>query len=114
MNVQDLMSKLLLESNVTENDTVQILDFIRENGVPLNNEQVEACFLLDSMELQDISKYVHKVRKFMLPFKSIIKSFETMTLANRIKGTAKLDNVLKQDANPGLNLNFDKAAKGGR
>ena len=113
-NVQDLMAKILLDSDsAAENETVQILQFVRENAVPINNDQAEAIFLLKEMGLSDIGDYVEKTRKTMMPFRSIIKFVEVLTMANRIKGTAKLNNVLKQEANPGTTLNFEKAAKNG-
>lgn len=111
-SVQDVMTKLLLEQSESDNDTVQIMEFVRDNGVPINNEQAEAILLLNEFGLNDISDYVQKVRVKMNPFRNFTKFLEMMTLAHRIKGSAKLDNVLKQDANPGVNLNFDKAAKG--
>lgn len=113
-SVQDLMTKVLLEQNDSDNDTVQIMEFVRDNAVPINNEQAEAIFLLKELELDDIAEYVQTIRKQMNPFRNFTKMVEMMTLAHRIKGSAKLDNVLKQDANPGINLNTEKAARGGR
>lgn len=111
-NVQSLLTKMLLDNSDQENETVQILDFVKHNSVPITNEQASALFLLQEMGMHDIANYVLNIRTSMSPFKHFTNMVDKMTLANRIKGNAKLDNVLKQDANPGLKLNTEKAARG--
>lgn len=114
ITVQELLSKTLLDNNAEENETVQVLDFLAKNGVPLTNDQAKAMFLLQEFGMSDISNYVINVRQYMTPIKWLFKMVDKMTLADRIKGNAKLGNILKQNANPASGLNTEAAAKAGK
>lgn len=107
VTVQTLLNKMLLEQKNDENETLQILDFIRENGVPITTEQAKAMFLLQEMGLSDMANYVINVRSMMTPVKKYFEMTNKLTLADRIKGNAKLQNVLKLDKNPAANLQAD-------
>ena len=42
MSVQDLMTKELLQDDTDNNEMVELLEFIRFNGVPLTGDQAKA------------------------------------------------------------------------
>jgi hypothetical protein len=108
VTVQSLLNKMLDETNSDDNETLQILEFIRNNGVPITSEQAKAMFLLQEMGMHDIANYTMNVRTLMTPVKKFFEMTDKLTLANRIKGNAKLGSVLKMDKNPAGSLNSDK------
>lgn len=110
-SVADLITKDIFEESQQQgNEMVEMLGFIKENGVPLTEDQVESMFLLNMMDdgengLADIGLYVNAVRPLMTPTKMYYDLINKITLADRIKGTAKLSNILKaQVANPNQNI----------
>lgn len=109
VTVQTLLNKMLLDDDGSENETIQLLTFTRDNGVPITNDQAAAMFLLNENGMADIANYMMNVRTTMLPLKSIFKMMNISTMADRIKGTMKLSNLMKANANPAGSLNVDKA-----
>lgn len=95
--VQDLISKdIFEESKAPENDMLQILEFAKSNGVPLTDHQAEAFFLLSQFEeTADIPLFMNALRPLMTPTKQYTQFIDKITLADRIKGSAKLSNLLK-------------------
>jgi len=102
-SVADLITKDLFESDVQAggNEMLDLIQHVQMNGVALTEDQVTAGLLLHEMGLQDIANYSMAVRPFLTPMKVIFDLINKITLADRIKGTAKLNNILKaQVANP--------------
>ncbi|MNW41491.1 hypothetical protein D3C74_186290 [compost metagenome] len=97
--VQDIMIEELLEVN-DDNEMIQVLDFVRKNGVPLTQDQVRGMFLLQECDLADIALFAETVRTQMTPVSRYYKMTDKLTLADRIKGNAKLSGLLKANANP--------------
>jgi hypothetical protein len=108
--VQSLLTKMLLEQKSDDNETLQVLEFIKDNGVPLTPDQAKGIFLLQEMGMPDIANYVINVRTTMTPIKKFFEIVDKLTLANRIKGTAKLGNILRLDKNPAGGMQADKMA----
>lgn len=89
-------SDLMEESTETEsNEMLDLLEFYRLHGVPLTDQQVRASFLLNEMGLGDIAIYANAVRPAMTKPKKFMELINKITLADRIKGNAKLSNLLK-------------------
>ena len=82
------------------NETLQLMEFIRDSGVPLSSQQVAAMFLLNQNGVEDLANYVLNIRTYMTPFERFMTLINKLTLADRIKGNAKLSNILKANANP--------------
>lgn len=97
MNVTELAFKDLMEEDKesNENELLELLEFYRHNGVPLTEKQVKATLLLHEFGLDDISQFANSVRPQMTKPKMFMKLIEKITLADRIKGNAKLSNLLK-------------------
>ena len=100
MSVQDLMTKELLQDDTDNNEMVELLEFIRFNGVPLTGDQAKAMFILKENGMMDLANYVHNIRQHMTPSKKFFDFVNKLTLADRIKGNAKLSGILKANANP--------------
>lgn len=100
--VQDLMIKDLLEDDKEEkqNETLELLNFFKESGVPLTQNQIVASILLNENGLGEFADYAFNLRKHVTPTKKYYKLIDKLTLANRIKGNAKLSTILKANANP--------------
>lgn len=102
-SVADLITEDLFESDVQAggNEMLDLIQHVQMNGVALTEDQVKAGLLLHEMGLKDIANYSMAVRPFLTPMKTIFDLINKITLADRIKGTAKLNNILKaQVANP--------------
>lgn len=102
-NVQDYMMKDLFEEDNenTGNELLELLEFTKLNGVPLTDDQVKASFLLSEMGMKDIANYAIAIRSELTPTKKFFKLIDKITLADRIKGNAKLSNLIKaQVASP--------------
>jgi hypothetical protein len=95
LTVQDLMTKELLQEDTDDNELVQILEFMRFNGVPLTSNQAKSFYILKQNGLDDLADYVFNVRQHMTPTKKYYELVNKVTLADRIKGNAKLSNILK-------------------
>lgn len=99
--VQDiLISDLLQTEEVGSNETLDMMGFLRESGTPLTKEQVESFFLLKECGLDDIANYAYNARRTVTPVSLFFKLLDKLTLADRIKGNAKLSHLLKANANP--------------
>lgn len=101
--VQDILIQDLLEVN-DDNEMIQVLDFVRKNGVPLTQDQARGMFLLKEFGLDDIALFAETVRTQMTPVDRYFRMTDKLTLADRIKGNAKLSGLLKANANPANNV----------
>lgn len=100
--VQDFMISDLLEvdDNTKSNETVELMGFMRDNSVSMTEDQVKAFFLLKENGLTDIANYAYNARRTVTPFKRFMDILKALTLADRIRGNAKLSHLLKASANP--------------
>ncbi|MBK5482939.1 hypothetical protein JFV29_13860 [Peribacillus sp. TH16] len=106
VNVQDLISQDMFEKKDSGgNDMLEVLQFTKENGVPLTEDQVKAWFILNENGLEDIAMFANAVRPHMTPMKKIFDMVNKITMADRIRGTAKLDKILKASvSNPNQSM----------
>lgn len=100
--VQDFIDKDMFETaDQSGNEMVELLRFFQDTGVPLTDDQVKAAFLLHEFDLADMAQYMVAVRPMLTPVKIFHDTINKITLADRIKGTAKLKDVMKnQVPNP--------------
>lgn len=102
--VQDLMMQDLFEEiddTPGRNDMLDVLQFMRQAGVPLTGDQVQATFLLNEMGLGDIAVFMNGMKPHVTPRKTYFDTINKITLADRIKGNAKLSGLVKaQVASP--------------
>ncbi|MBX0351817.1 hypothetical protein PDK24_28170 [Bacillus cereus] len=101
-NVQSIIQQDLFEDDDnSSNDMLELLQFMRSNSISLTDDQAKGMFLLHEYGLDDISEFVLGVRPLLTPQKTYFDTINKITLADRIKGTAKLDKLLKaQVASP--------------
>lgn len=96
--------------NGSGNDVVELLDFLRLHSTPLDNSHIEATFLLRTMSLDgvvdfsDLINHVLTMKQFTASKKDYFKMIDKLTLADRIRGNAKLSTILKQ---PTTSMNID-------
>ncbi|MED3351211.1 hypothetical protein P4388_21700 [Bacillus thuringiensis] len=83
------------EEEVNNNEMLEMCHFIHKNGVPLKNQQVEGTFLLTEMGLGDIPKFMMEMKPKVTPFQRFFELINKITLADRIKGNAKLSGLVK-------------------
>lgn len=110
--VQETLIADLLESS-DDNEMIQVLEFMRKNGVPMTQSQAVATFLLQESGLDDIANFIQVVRPQMTPTSKYFKMTDKLTLADRIKGNAKLSNLLKANANPANSAGVPMGIKDG-
>jgi len=98
IDVTKLAFKDLMEDaqpEVEGNEMLELLEFYRLNGVPLTQDQVKAIFLLKEEGFEDIAIYANAMRPQMTKPKKFMELINKITLADRIRGNAKLSNLLK-------------------
>ncbi|EJP95787.1 hypothetical protein [Bacillus paranthracis] len=83
------------EESSHDNEMLEMCYFIQKNGVPLKNQQVEGTFLLTEMGLGDIPKFMMEMKPKVTPFQRFFELINKITLADRIKGNAKLSGLVK-------------------
>lgn len=83
------------EEEVNNNEMLELLHFMQQNGVPLKNEQVKAMFLMQEMGVGDIAKFMVDMKPKVTPFQRFFELINKITLADRIKGNAKLSGLVK-------------------
>ncbi|HHT7125756.1 hypothetical protein OWP19_27185 [Bacillus cereus] len=96
--VQEVMISDFYEENneeVENNEMLELLYFMQQNGVPLRNEQVKAMFLMQEMGVGDIAKFMVDMKPKVTPFQRFFELINKITLADRIKGNAKLSGLIK-------------------
>ncbi|MCY8497587.1 hypothetical protein [Bacillus atrophaeus] len=100
--VQDLLIADLLETGEDEktNETVELMHFFRKHSVPVTPDQLKATLLLKEMGLSDIANFAVDARQYVTPQDTYMKALNKLTMADRIKGNAKLGHLLKANANP--------------
>lgn len=100
-SVQDILIQDLLETDDNKtNETIELMSFMRDSGVPLTKDQLQGFLLLNEMELGDLANYTYNARRLVTPNSLFFKILDKLTLADRIKGNAKLSHLLKANANP--------------
>ncbi|MGW9441002.1 hypothetical protein [Streptomyces sp. NPDC055607] len=92
--VQDVLIEDLLEVS-DDSEDLKILEFMKNNGVPLTQQQAIGAFQLQQMGLSELANYVLAVRPSMTPVNRYYKMTEKRTLGDRIKGNMKLSSLLK-------------------
>ncbi|MCB5900482.1 hypothetical protein [Bacillus cereus] len=96
--VQEVMVSDFYEEDkeeVENNEMLELLCFMQQNGVPLKNEQVKAMFLMQEMGVGDIAKFMVDMKPKVTPFQRFFELINKITLADRIKGNAKLSGLIK-------------------
>ncbi|MED1077689.1 hypothetical protein [Bacillus paranthracis] len=96
--VQEVMISDFYEENnedVENNEMLELLHFMQQNGVPLKSEQVQAMFLMQEMGVGDIAKFMVDMKPKVTPFQRFFELINKITLADRIKGNAKLSGLVK-------------------
>ena len=100
--VQDLLTGDLLHiaDDAGKNETVEILEFMRDYSVPLTESQFVAMLMLQENDLTDIANFAYNGRRLVAPKRTYFDLISKLTLADRIRGNAKLSHLLKANANP--------------
>lgn len=83
------------EEEIEKNEMLELLHFIKDSGVPLKNEQVEGMFLLQESGVGDIARFMVDIKPKVTPFQRFFELINKITLADRIKGNAKLSGLIK-------------------
>jgi len=100
--LQDIMSGDLFASS--KGETVETLKFMEKHAVPLTQKQIAAiayCEYLDKKNksniMQIFSNAIKQHTKDMAQPKIFIKVIEALTLADRIKGNVRMNNIFRND-----------------
>lgn len=95
-----LTSELLEDDEQGSNETLELFKFMRDNSTKLSDSQVQAMLLLNENGLSDISSYMMESKRTVTPVTIYYKILDKLTMADRIKGNAKLSHLMKASANP--------------
>jgi hypothetical protein len=96
--LHDTMNNDLLSTAGT--DMRDVLEFMKKNGVPLTTNQVKGITLLSMLsdeynDFNDLQQHILSFRPEMTSTKKYFETINKITLGDRIKGHAKLGNLLK-------------------
>lgn len=95
---QSLFNKEFLEKDeMKSNETLDLLKFMKESSTPLSADQIRAMMLLQENELFDLAGLVPIFRTEVTPSEIYFKTIDKLTLADRIKGNAKLSHLMKTE-----------------
>lgn len=95
-DLQEFLSRDLYDNDLNSDYELEsLLNFIRLNTVPFSSDQIKAIFLLNEFGLGDIGRYLNAMRGHMVVKKDYLAFVDSLTLGNRVKGTAKLEQILK-------------------
>lgn len=97
-----IMSEILQDDEQTSNETLDLLQFMQFNSTPLTEQQFQSILLLQTNGLDDIADMLLSMKFLATPQKTYMSTIEKLTLADRIKGNAKLSHLVKSNgmANP--------------
>lgn len=104
---QELFNVHFLEKEeMSSNETLDLLQFMKASSTPLSQDQIKAMLLLTENGLGDLVSLVPVFREEVTPTEIYFKTIDKLTLADRIKGNAKLSHLMKSDglANPANSL----------
>lgn len=104
---QELFNVHFLEKEeMSSNETLDLLQFMKASSTPLSQDQIKAMLLLTENGLGDLVSLVPVFREEVTPTEIYFKTIDKLTLADRIKGNAKLSHLMKSDglANPAGSL----------
>lgn len=107
-NAQDTLNKLFLEDDeASSNATLDLFRFMKNESTPLNENQLKALYMLESNGLSDLAHFAIQSRSLVTHNSIYFKTLEKLTLADRIKGNAKLSHLVKSTAtgDPAQGLN---------
>lgn len=105
--MQDLLQQDFMVDDseaVVGNETLELLKFVQHHGVSLTGQQLRGIAMLREYGLDDVANLVLNGRSQVTPFKRFMELIGKLTLADRIKGNAKLSSILKANANPANGL----------
>lgn len=104
---QDLFNINFLEKEEkNSNETLDLLRFMKDTSTPYSQDQIKGMILLNENGLTDLVDLVSVFRQEVTPNEIYFKTIDKLTLADRIKGNAKLSHLMKSEglANPGATL----------
>lgn len=100
-SVQDVATEdFLTEDSQDSNETLQLLEFYQHNAVALTHDQLTAMMILKENKLDDLIEFALAARSHVTPASIFNKVIDKLTMADRIKGNAKLSHLMKANANP--------------
>ena len=99
-------SDFLEKEEQTSNETLDLLEFMKKKSVPFTDKQIKAMLLLKENGLDDLINLAITFKSEVTPTEVYYKTIDKLTLADRIKGNAKLSHLVKSEgmANPAAGL----------
>lgn len=97
-----ILQEILQDEEMKSNETLDLLKFMQYNSTPLTKSQFRAMLLLNENGLNDLTNLMLEMKYLSTPQKTYFSTIEKLTLADRIKGNAKLSHLVKSEgmANP--------------
>lgn len=95
-------SEFLEDDQQKSNETLDLLKFMQYNSTPLTKNQFQAMLMLQANGLDDLAEMALKMKYLSTPQSTYYSTIEKLTMADRIKGNAKLSHLMKSEgmANP--------------
>lgn len=93
MDLDSTLEKIFNNSDNNSGAYDKILEFLRENAISLNSDQLKALYLLNFFELSDICTFILENKHLCVNRDVYFKALNIITLADKVKGQIRLENL---------------------
>lgn len=93
MDLDSTLEKIFNNSDNNSGAYDKILEFLKENAISLNSDQLKALYLLYFFELSDICTFILENKHLCVNRDVYFKALNIITLADKVKGQIRLENL---------------------
>lgn len=93
MDLDSTLEKIFNNSDNNSGAYDKILEFLRENAISLNSDQLKGLYLLNFFDLSDICTFILENKHLCTGRDVYFKALNILTLADKVKGQIRLENL---------------------
>lgn len=93
MDLDSTLQKIFNNSDNNSGAYDKILEFLRENAISLNSDQLKGLYLLNFFDLSDICTFILENKHLCAGKDVYFKALNILTLADKVKGQIRLENL---------------------
>ena len=93
MDLDSTLEKIFNNSDNNSGAYDKILEFLRENAISLNSDQLKGLYLLNFFDLSDICTFILENKHLCAGKDVYFKALNILTLADKVKGQIRLENL---------------------
>lgn len=93
MDLDSTLQQIFNNSDNNSGAYDKILEFLRENAISLNSDQLKGLYLLNFFDLSDICTFILENKHLCAGKDVYFKALNILTLADKVKGQIRLENL---------------------